>query len=49
MTPKYNAKEVASIFKEYLNTTHKCFKKVVFAIPNGRDGNLEAFKEVFNS
>lgn len=44
-----DAKEVASIFKEYLNTTHKCFKKVVFAIPNGRDGNLEAFKEVFNS
>ena len=44
-----DAKEVASIFKEYLNITHKCFKKVVFAIPNGRDGNLEAFKEVFNS
>ena len=39
--------EVASIFKEYLETTHKCFEKVVFAIPNGRDGNLEAFKKVF--
>ena len=23
-----DAKEVASIFKEYLNTTHKCFKKL---------------------
>lgn len=39
--------EVASIFKEYLETTHKCFNRVIFAIPKGRDGNLEAFKEVF--
>ena len=38
--------EVASIFKEYLSTTHKCFKKVVFAIPDGKDGNLFAFKKV---
>ena len=42
-----DAREVASIFKEYLNTTHKCFERVIFAIPKGRDGNLEAFKRVF--
>lgn len=42
-----DAREVANIFKEYLSTTHICFDKVVFAIPKGRDGNLEAFKEVF--
>lgn len=41
--------EVASIFKEYLDTTHKCFKNVVFAIPKGvRDTNLESFRKVFN-
>ena len=40
-------KEVASIFKEYLGTTHKCFTGVIFAIPSGRDGNLEVFKDVF--
>ena len=39
--------EVASIFKEYLETTYKCFETVVFAIPKGKDGNLEAFKKVF--
>ncbi len=37
--------EVASIFKEYLYTTYKCFDRVVFAIPKGN--NLDAFKEVF--
>lgn len=42
-----DAREVANIFKEYLGTTHICFDKVVFAIPKGRDGNLDAFKEVF--
>lgn len=42
-----DAREVASIFKEYLFSTHRCFEKVVFAIPNGRDGNLEKFKEIF--
>ena len=41
--------EVASIFKEYLETTHKCFDKVVFAIPKGRDGNLDAFRKVFET
>lgn len=43
-----NAKEVASIFKEYLTSTHKCFERVIFAIPDGRDGNLKLFREVFN-
>lgn len=42
-------KEVASIFKECLNTTHKnCFYQVIFAIPKGRNNNLQAFEEVFN-
>ena len=41
-----DAKEVASIFKEYLNTTHKCFEKVIFAIPNGKDKNFEAFEMI---
>ena len=44
------AKEVAGIFKEYLCTTHaRCFEKVVFAIPSGRIGNLEAFKAVWEN
>lgn len=43
-----DAKEVAGIFKEYLETTHKCFEKVVFAVPEGKDKNLESFKTVFN-
>lgn len=42
-----DAKEVASIFKEYLETTHPCFESVVFAIPKGRGNNLEAFEKVF--
>lgn len=42
-----NPKEVAEIFKEYLETTHKCFKKVVFAIPKGRDKNFDAFEKIF--
>ena len=45
-----NPTEVAEIFKECLNTTHKCcFSKVVFAIPKGRDNNLQAFEKVFCS
>lgn len=43
-----DATEVASIFKEYLLTTHTCFDKVVFAIPNSKDGNLEKFVKVFS-
>lgn len=42
-----NAIEVAKIFKEFLSTTHRCFDRVVFAIPDGRDKNLEKFKKVF--
>lgn len=44
-----DANEVANIFKQYLITTHKCFERVVFAIPNGRDNNLQAFEKVFCS
>jgi uncharacterized protein (TIGR02452 family) len=41
-------KEVAEIFKGYLNSSHKgCFYNVVFAIPDGKDRNLEAFREIF--
>lgn len=43
-----DATEVASIFKEYLTTTHKCFDKVIFAVPKGRDGNYDKFYEVLN-
>lgn len=39
--------EVANIFKEYLDTTHKCFKRVVFAVPKGKNFNYEAFEKVF--
>ena len=38
--------EVASIFKEYLDEC-KCFKTVVFAVPNGKNGNYEAFIKTF--
>lgn len=37
--------DVATCFKDLL--PHYNFKKVVFAIPDFNDGNLEAFKEVF--
>ena len=30
-------------------TTHQCFQKVIFAIPKGREGNLEAFEKVFGA
>lgn len=41
-------REVAGIFKEYLETKYKCFEKVIFAIPKGRDGNYQVFAEVFD-
>lgn len=44
-----DAREVAKIFKEYLGTSHKCFGKVVFAIPGGKDKNLDAFESIFNA
>lgn len=43
-----DAREVAGIFKEYLETEYKCFEKVIFAIPKGRDGNCQAFAEVWD-
>ena len=40
--------EVANIFKNLLATKYNgVFRKVVFAIPNGSNGNLIAFKKVF--
>lgn len=42
-----DATEVAQIFKEMLETTYKSFDVVVFAIPKGRDGNYEKFRNVF--
>lgn len=41
-------KEVASVFKRLLEQPEfQCFSHVVFAIPEGRDRNLESFREVF--
>ena len=40
-------KEVASIFKKYLTTTHQCFDTVVFGIPSGKDNNYKEFCSVF--
>lgn len=43
-----NPEEVANIFKTLLSTKYKgVFDKVVFAIPNGSNGNLVAFQKVF--
>lgn len=42
-----NPTEVSKIFKEYLETTHKCFERVVFAIPDGKNNNLKEFKNTF--
>lgn len=42
-----NPTEVAKLFQQYLQSSHKCFGRVVFAIPRGKDGNLEAFQKVF--
>lgn len=43
-----NPREVAELFKEYLNKYH-CFSKVIFAIPNGKnDKNLSVFKDIFS-
>lgn len=41
-------KEVASIFKGLLEKPeYQCFSHVVFAIPEGKDRNLESFREAF--
>lgn len=43
-----DATEVAEMFKMLLTERYmNCFEKVIFAIPNGRDGNLEAFRKVY--
>lgn len=39
--------EVAAIFNDYLTSSHQNFKKVVFAIPEGKDKNYKIFKKVF--
>lgn len=44
-----DAKEVALVFKEFLGNSHHSFDKVVFAVSNGRDGNLQKFREVFEN
>jgi len=40
------AAEVAGIFREYLETTHRCFEQVIFAIPEGKDRHYQTFAEV---
>lgn len=42
-----DAREVAGIFKDYLQNDYKCFQQVIFAIPKGKDGNYQAFAEVW--
>ena len=43
-----DAEEVANIFMDYLTTTHKMFKKVIFAIPKGfHTENYNKFEKVF--
>ena len=43
-----NPTEVASYFKIFLENEFKgVFKKIVFAVPDGKNGNLKAFREVF--
>lgn len=41
-----DAKEVATIFKECIQYSNA--NKVIFAIPNGKDGNLKNFEKIFN-
>lgn len=42
-----DATEVATIFKEVISQGSLTVQNVIFAIPEGRDKNLEKFKEVF--
>lgn len=43
-----DAYEVAEIFKKFLESKdYQKFYKVIFAIPKGKDGNLEKFRTVF--
>lgn len=43
-----DAEEVAGIFRECLLSSHKCFDKVIFAIPKGGNKNFESFAKVFH-
>lgn len=43
-----DALEVAAMFYELLDKEYRSFGKVIFAIPGGRNGNLEAFREIFS-
>lgn len=41
--------EVAAVFKKYLEQEYKCFKKVIFAVPQGmNDFNNLAFTKIFS-
>lgn len=43
-------REVANVFKYMIETYHKnSFATIVFAIPEGRDGNLKAFRDVYTT
>lgn len=44
-----DATEVAQIFKELIETEYKCFDMIVFAVPNGRDGNYKKIANVFGA
>lgn len=46
---KQDPKEVATIFKEFLTTTHKCFDKVIFAIPGSRNLNYRIFNIILGN
>lgn len=43
-----DAKEVAGIFKKFLTTMHTSFDTVVFAVPDGMNGNYREFARVFS-
>lgn len=43
------ATEVAGIFKEYLESTHKCFEQVIFAVPEGKDRHYQMFAEIWGT
>ncbi len=43
-----NPEVVARVFKYYLKSTHQCFSKVIFAIPDKTSKNYIGFDEIFN-
>lgn len=44
---RQNPNEVASVFRDTLNKYNYHFKKVIFAIPKGKNNNFNCFKKVF--